>query len=89
MFKTLKAKDFQIFHFLLIKLKMKLSFRCRINCKKQRLQIERVMKRMLKLKLKNEVIQKYNKNKLYDYFRNRKNMFVKYVDLLTLYMKTD
>ena len=68
---------------------MKLNFRRRINCKKQRLQIEHAIKKILKLKLKNEIIQEYNKNKLYNYFRNKKNMFVKYVDLLILYMKIE
>ena len=89
MFKTFKTKDFQISHYFLNKLKVKLNFRRRINCKEQRLQIEHAIKKMLKLKLKNEIIQKYDKNKLYDYFRNKKNMFVKYIDLLILYMKIE
>ena len=45
MFKTFKTIFFFIFHFFLIKLKMKLNFRRRINCKKQQLQIERVIKK--------------------------------------------
>jgi len=73
----LRNKDIQLDCTNLVQLRLQLNLYCCTNVKEQRVKAKKTIQRIVATKLKKSVIQSYNKQKLYDYFRRYNLMMLK------------